>query len=170
MSIAECSSCPYKGVGRATNIALDAYCAGVLDGEGHISLVSGRSPKISGASVMVGVTNTRLEMLEPFLKYGGKIYGPRRHGLGTKPIYQWHARSKDSFWVLARTYPFLRRLRKRAKAAMVILRNIPLAGCTATPGQKQIVTRMREVFHKTEAPQAAAWRRKLGDAPQATAM
>ena len=121
-----------------------AYLAGLLDGEGHIC--AARRPHGRGAAVVVGMTNTDLRLLKPFLVFGGKISKPRIRGFGNKPQYSWTIHSTGAARFLAAVLPHPRRLKNRARIAMIILYNTPRKGQHLTEKQARIIQRAKRRF------------------------
>lgn len=125
----------------------DSYKAGLLDGEGHIT-VSNR-PNGRGASVQVGMTNTNLELLKPFLIYGGNIGKPRIRGYGHKKQYDWTVTSSDAVTAINAMLPYLIRLKEKAKIALKIIAATPKKGKHLSDKQAEIIFRARKEFYVT---------------------
>lgn len=123
----------------------NAYNAGLLDGEGHIS-VSDR-PSGRGGCVTVGMTNTDLELLNPFLVYGGTIGKPRIRGYGNKPQYGWAASSRNAITALEAMLPYLIRLKRKAELALIILKATPKKGKHLTEDQADLIEFTRKQFY-----------------------
>src|SRR5215469_2054711 len=108
---------------------IDAYLAGIFDGEGHISISCDLRRKWS-IYVEIGATNTCIAPLNLLKKaYGGNVR-PRTVPKGHKPCWCWKASGKDAHWALSRMQPWLLIKRHKAKVALSILkyRSLHMAG------------------------------------------
>jgi len=96
-----------------TSPAQIGYLAGILDGEGYISLKPSRGG--SGMIIRVGVNMTDLDVLERCQEIAGAgvIAGPRIRGTN-KPIWIWNINhQRDAVAVLMTVYPLVGARRKR---------------------------------------------------------
>ena len=116
--------------------ATDAYLAGILDGEGSVTLRADNC-------IEVTVTNTDPDLLTPFLRYGGVIRDCKISKLGKKPIQRWTAMGRDAWWALERMRPYLRRLKEKSYQAQIILRH--------TPGRQMKPTGLQAMWRKRAA-------------------
>jgi hypothetical protein len=90
--------------------SIDAYAAGLLDGEGTISIREERRSAGSDAHILqinIGMTDTRpLEFMRQH--YGGAIRGPLpRPNAKHKALYQWQIGASIAETFLLRVRPFL---------------------------------------------------------------
>lgn len=125
-----------------------AYNAGLLDGEGHISVA--RRPHGRGAAVSVGMTNTDLRLLKPFLVYGGNIGKPRLRGYGHKLQYDWTVNSAGAIKAIKAMSPYLIRLKRRARIALIILKTTPTKGKHLSNKQAKTIAMAREKFYASQ--------------------
>lgn len=97
---------------------LYAYTAGLIDGEGYISLLPVQKSK--GYCAVVKVTSTD-KFMAKFLheNFGGHIAKPRNHPYPMKPSINWTLRNRNNVnTFLRKIYPYL--LVKKAQADVVI--------------------------------------------------
>lgn len=139
---------PSKRNGK-TKQDLDAYLAGFFDGEGHISISRSRKRPWS-CYVDVGCTNTVKAPLLMFVRaYGGKVY-PKVVSSNRKPCFVWRcSNAKNASWALARMLPWLQVKRVRARAALIVMYNKPLAcvGGQVSAHQKMAITKALKGLH-----------------------
>jgi hypothetical protein len=82
-----------------------AYAAGILDGEGSISLV--RVHKNRYPSPQVSVSSTDRELLEWLqARFGGSIVRKRIYKSSHSQSYDWKVTDRKALRVLERLYPF----------------------------------------------------------------
>lgn len=69
-----------------------AFAAGLFEGEGSVIV-----PDVSGAARMTMCSTDREPLERLIAVWGGRLYGPYRHGGRTnKPIYQWQVSGWDT--------------------------------------------------------------------------
>ena len=100
-----------------------AYLAGLFDGEGSLGLKRYK-PKGKNAHVRidprVSVTNTRLELVEPFQKaFGGSVYHQKR-SLVWQEVNSWEALSSNAISCIKALLPYLREPKKREAADWIL--------------------------------------------------
>ena len=105
-----------RGLSRLMKQTDLAYTAGIIDGEGCISIY--RMKVFSHLALRVSVSSTD-EWLCQFLKFsfGGHIYGPRRRG-HNKPCWEWRITSAGAGEFLRLILPYLRLKRPQAELAI----------------------------------------------------
>ena len=114
-----------------------AYVAGIIDGEGSISLYppckGRRGLKIS---VQVGNTNEWLIQWLRFI-FGGYIYTipPRKN---CKPVHSWSVSYQQALGVLQAVYPYLRLKKPQAEIAINFLKMRHHKGRHLTDGELAI--------------------------------
>ena len=88
-----------------------AYLAGLVDGEGHITIrlqYTGRCSAAGHWSVYCQVSNTRREVLDWIaVRFGGKVYGLRREQEGWAGCYDWKIHCTQALHVLRFIEPFM---------------------------------------------------------------
>lgn len=101
-----------------------AYVAGIIDGEGCISLnFQNKNNSVFAIRVQVGNTN---EWLLQWLKFafGGRtvlVNDKRMEIRGWKPLYRWYLRNAEALDFLKLIYPYLRIKRTQAEIAIKVL-------------------------------------------------
>lgn len=89
----------------------DAYCAGVVDADGCIS--------ISDAYVRVQVTSADIRMCNFFEdRFGGSIYSYKGHNNAGRLVYCWQVSGRTAFEILTAIEPYLVLKRKKAQACL----------------------------------------------------
>jgi len=103
-----------------------AYVAGIVDGEGCITLARTgiRNSKNTSISLFVTVTNTNIWIIE-WLKFafGGTIYTNRKRNETTnrKAVYTWGLYTLSALEFLKLIYPYLRLKKPQAEIAIKFL-------------------------------------------------
>lgn len=132
-----------------------AYLGGLIDGEGHISVVQVRTGKFTQQRLVI--TNTDLPLLVSVARqFGGKIYGTVSSIKGKstrKGSFQWYCYGKLVRAILAGVLPYLRGKKEEAELAISLQRNRRLRDVTdrrRLPGyvrdlEKQIAQRIVEI-------------------------
>lgn len=100
-----------------------AYAAGIIDGEGCISI--SRNSKNRGLQIQVEVGNTN-EWLLQWLRFafGGRVIlvnDRRTENRGWKPVYHWYLRYDEIREFLKLIYPYLRIKRVQAEIVLKVL-------------------------------------------------
>ena len=99
----------------------DAYFAGILDGEGHITIVK-TSPSHGGHHViLVQVGNTHRGLIELFgARFGGRVNGPYQpeRDKPRKPMFTWRVTNAKAEGVLRTLLPYLLVKRQQAELAL----------------------------------------------------
>jgi hypothetical protein len=94
-----------------------AYAAGILDGEGSISV----SYSSGCPYPCVRVTNTNRELIEWFhQKFGGSIYDKKLVGFGHKAQWDWDPTTPNMKWFLKLMIPFLKVKQRQARLVLVL--------------------------------------------------
>jgi hypothetical protein len=99
-----------------------AYLAGIIDGEGTISLKTVAEPR---AYVIVSVANTSAELRAWLAPIGGTFHdrSPDEARLGNKPIWNWWVRGRlDCLALLEAIEPYMVIKRAKARDAVAVLR------------------------------------------------
>jgi hypothetical protein len=97
-----------------------AYLAGLIDGEGHISVVEIKSGKFTQRRLVI--TNTHLPVLVWVTqRFGGKIYTPNKYyNGGTKISFQWYCYGDDVDRILLHVVSYLKIKQMEARLALVL--------------------------------------------------
>lgn len=102
-------------------IAEAAYLAGLVDGEGHISIYGGYGKSDPHRfRIALGIANTSLLMLD-WVRMTTGVGGISSQGQPTprqKPVFQWNISSENAYAVLAQIKPYL--IVKPDRAALVM--------------------------------------------------
>lgn len=99
-----------------------AWAAGLFDGEGwlYIKARDNTPDRVSRRFTLnVGITNSETELLDPFLKWGGRIRPVKGTALTRKQCYAWTIEARAAALFLMDVLPFLRG-KKRKKAEIAI--------------------------------------------------
>ena len=97
------------------------YLAGLLDGEGTVTLTCLNSGK--RRSPVVSVANTRLELLEPFVaEFGGHISNKRPRKANHTKSYAWKVVGDSAIDCLKRLLPHMRHPEKVRRAKLITRR------------------------------------------------
>jgi hypothetical protein len=104
-------------MGTLSDIDL-AYLAGIIDGEGTISVGYGRSPHSRNPTLTcrLSVGNTSRELIGWLETFGGRAYLGRTKMANAKPYWTWVLLGRPAMDLVARIAPYLRI--KRAQAAL----------------------------------------------------
>ena len=101
-----------------------AYVAGIVDGEGSISITSSDRKRSNGIidkyyflSVTVSNTNKPILIWLQSL-FGGSLYDKRNYYENCKPVHIWRCASNIALRFLKRIYPYLRIKKLHAEIAM----------------------------------------------------
>ena len=95
-----------------------AYLAGLLDGDGSITLKRVNKHKAS-FKLLIFVANTNMPVLKWIQnKFGGKIYVYDRQDGIRKPLGKWHTFTNNAYTVLKQIYPYLIIKKEHAKLAI----------------------------------------------------
>lgn len=130
-----------------------AYTAGIIDGEGSISLVYARQkPYRSSLNVIVQVANTN-EWLVQWLRmaYGGWITKANRSQVQDKiwkPAYQWRITGIKAKEFLELIYPYLRLKRPQAEIAISLAKMRGKSHHRLTESEKVIAEAQRILISK----------------------
>uniref|UniRef100_A0A6M3L5I0 Homing endonuclease n=1 Tax=viral metagenome TaxID=1070528 RepID=A0A6M3L5I0_9ZZZZ len=94
-----------------------AYTAGIIDGEGHITILN--KPDCRSRKVQVAVTNTN-EWLCQWLKmqFGGRVYTWKPYQKHWKPAYRWILEFNKATDFLQLVLPYLNLKRAHAEIAI----------------------------------------------------
>lgn len=89
------------------------WMAGMVDGEGSISILRIRksNKKYLAYVLRVQVANTELELVEPFLDFGGYVHTDTYDRW--KPCFKWNISARKAATFLKFVQPYIRSLRKR---------------------------------------------------------
>ena len=100
---------------------IDAYAAGLIDGEGTISLMKTRTSD-TYRSPTVSISSTTIEMLE-FMKshFGGSIVNHKTYQEHHKPTFNWVVKYDRAIEVIKHVYSYLLEPRKKARANYILL-------------------------------------------------
>lgn len=94
-----------------------AWYAGIFDGEGYVGI------HVSGGreSLRVGVSNTEIELVSPFLEFGGHL---REQAWARNPrwklAYRWEISHRKAAGFLRQVLPYLRSPKKIAASKLAI--------------------------------------------------
>jgi hypothetical protein len=109
---------------------LDAYCAGLFDGEGHVSICI---RKTGSLQIQISCYNTVKEALLVLQRcYGGKVRACKRRP-NRKQSYAWWAWKQDAFFALTKMLPWLIIKRRKAKFALALIPFQPVSGEQYSP-------------------------------------
>lgn len=101
-----------------------AYLAGIVDGEGYIT-ISGVTTKANRGAIRVGVTNTYKPLIDWLLEYGGSVKAKpegRVGSLGKLPCYHWGVTARLEILALLKSIePYMRIKRDKAKLAIAMI-------------------------------------------------
>lgn len=152
----------YRHVNALT--AVDAaYLAGLIDGEGTVTLT--RLSRNRERGLAVTISNTELNILEHVLSCVGvgKITNKRKSGVNHTPSYTYQITNRQALDLLRQIGPFLRS-HKAARAQMVLkeyLRLTPRNGRYTKEQLHQRETFVREFFEIRPADQTGRLRPRL---------
>lgn len=95
-----------------------AYAAGLVDGEGTITLIKGNS---KFRSPVVSMSSTTYELVD-FMKstFGGHISHHKTYKPHHKPSYSWKIGYNRAIWFLELVLPFLKEPEKKRRALLII--------------------------------------------------
>lgn len=115
------------------------YAAGLFDGEGCITLSKDKRQHTRFLKLSLGSTS---HSLVAFMQevFGGNIRGPHVRNNRSKPIYEWFISNRKAADVLTELVPYMREIRKVARARLVVDELIVLmgdVGVTLTPEQRE---------------------------------
>lgn len=101
---------------------IDAYAAGLLDGEGTISIRVDHRPSGDVHVLQINVGMTDLRPLNFMAEnFGGGIHGPVRRGNPRhKPLYQWQVSARVAEAFLRRVRPYLVLKGEQADVALAL--------------------------------------------------
>lgn len=117
-----------------------AYAAGILDGEGSISLV--RVHKTRSPSPQVSVSSTDRELLNWLQeRFGGTIVRKRTYKPHHSPSYDWKVTDRKALSVLACLRPFLVIRRKIERCDLLLADYL---ACTPRNGRYTVEQRERK--------------------------
>lgn len=96
------------------------YMAGIVDGEGTITLTPTSSSKFR--TPCLSVSNSELALLEPFLVFGGRIMRKKKNcgHPNWKVIYEYRIRGDKALEAVGHLYPYLRHPEKIRRASMLL--------------------------------------------------
>jgi hypothetical protein len=98
---------------------LDAYAAGLIDGEGTITLSRDHPQK--RRFPVVSVTSTTPELLEPlFAEYGGHVRVHRTYSERHSDSFIWSVRYDRAIRMLQRIRPYLRVHEKQRRTDLIL--------------------------------------------------
>ena len=102
---------------KSRDINVLAYTAGIVDGEGHISLI--RRSETNTVRLEVGVTNTN-EWLCRWLKmqFGGRVNTCRPYKVNWKRSFKWIIEYREAANFLSFILPYLQLKRTQAEVAI----------------------------------------------------
>jgi hypothetical protein len=96
-----------------------AYMAGILDGEGTITLTREHSRQKRSPSV--SVTNTAIEILNIFKEtYGGSIISQKTYQEHHKKAWIWKAQYNRAIECIESLYPYLLHPEKKRRASLIL--------------------------------------------------
>ncbi len=102
-----------------------AYLAGILDGEGKISIVTNNSGKYRNGKrrkrmqLLVFITNSNEWLINwVFFNFGGTIYKPKKKQSFYKQIYVWQISSAKALGFLKLILPYLKIKKPQAELAI----------------------------------------------------
>ena len=125
-----------------------AYVAGIIDGEGNISLVH-QSNTTKSLIAVVTVHNTNEWLIQWLhLAFGGHTYvtDDGYEEKGWKPIHRWRVTSMQALDVLELVYPYLRLKKPQAEIAIRFLKMRGRKGRWLTDKEKAIGEAQRIVM------------------------
>jgi hypothetical protein len=122
-----------------------AYIAGLVDGEGTITLT--RLHRDEGRRLVLSISSTEIELLEFVLKTvgAGKITGKRTYSARHAPSFSYAITSRQALAVLEQTLPYLRSY-KKSRAALVLRHYLPL-----TPRNGRYTNKLKAARKEFEA-------------------
>ena len=130
-----------------------AYMAGIIDGEGYISLARRNSKRNKSGiryDIQVGVTNTNKWLLETFrFAFGGSISkkkkGYEKSLPSSQDCFNWQVGNKQALIVVRTLLPYLRL--KRPQAELAIEFCVTLSESYRSGGVPQEIMVIREAQH-----------------------
>jgi len=126
-----------------------AYMAGVIDGEGNITLAKRNNGKYKAGvryDIQIGVTNTNKWLLESFrFAFGGSIR-KKRKGFKSLPssqdCFDWSVTNQQAFTAIKALLPYLQLKRPQAELAITFCGTINYS--YRSTGVPQEITALRE--------------------------
>lgn len=124
-----------------------SYLAGMIDGEGHISLLKNRQHRESegfALTLNIGITNRSLPLMKWLIKEFGGVYYHRAHeNQNWADRYDWSPKGKkNKEEILLGILPYLIIKREQALVALEFLR---LDGKKNTSKRQELVARLNEL-------------------------
>jgi len=100
-------------------IAVLAYAAGLIDGEGHIGLVRRNQSRLR--KPLLSVSNTEIALLK-FLRchFGGAVILNKEETPRTATCWEWHLFGDPLLRLLPKLIPLMRDRKKLARARMLV--------------------------------------------------
>ena len=97
-----------------------AYLAGLIDGEGSITLFTTSNPKAFKIPCL-SVTSTDRYLLEPLLVFGGSIQTKgRNRPAGHRQAYDYRVKGLAAVEAIRQLFPYLRHFTKRSRAQLIL--------------------------------------------------
>lgn len=96
-----------------------AYAAGLIDGEGTVTLTR-RDRKAKYRWPVVSVTSTTLEIIEQLAKFGGSVHKRSRRIKHHKDVWVWSIRGQKALAFLRMVRPYMVEPSKVTRADMLI--------------------------------------------------
>ena len=152
----------YRNV-NALTVVEAAYLAGLIDGEGTVTLT--RLSRNRERGLAVTISNTELNILEHVLSCVGvgKITNKRKSGVNHTPSYTYQITNRQALELLRQIGPFLRS-HKAARAQMVLKEYLRLTPRNGRYSREQLQLRdtfIREFFEIRPAHQTGRLRPRL---------
>jgi hypothetical protein len=138
-----------------------AYVAGIIDGEGCISLTRSKNEK--GIQVHVQIDHTN-EWLLQWLKFafGGVVtlrHDKREEIKGWKSMYCWRLRTAEALEFLKLIYPYLRLKKVQAEIAIKVLEMRGKKGRRFTESETAVAEAQRIIMSKLNKTGRTNWKR-----------
>ena len=120
------------------------YLAGILDGEGCLSVTAGKKPTCINYNSTMQVQNTSKELIDMLqAKFGGSTYLSKKQTRTTKTAYMWRVLKKKHIeLLLLATLPYLIVKKEQAK---VLLEFVRLPREAAVETRKNLYEQLRKL-------------------------
>lgn len=97
-------------------IANLSYCAGIIDGEGTITLHKNGMFR----RVLVQVETTSREMLHPLESFGGTILAPKKRSAVHAQTWKWSIRGSEALNMISEIIPYMKDPKKIARGKFLL--------------------------------------------------
>ena len=132
-----------------------AYMAGIVDGEGYISLLvhgrgGGTSMRVGRVTMSIGVVNTNLGLMEWIAKRwnASLFYEAADHEGNRKPRWRWALNANNALHLLDEIYPYMVAKRAQAKLAIRFQRYLQYTGKSRNERKSELQLRFADEMKK----------------------